>query len=135
MSLLIKNASLWQWSTGVSKLTSSSCGYNIVFKRWIEVGIDGRFNFPKDSNDEEVIPAESNYSACIDAHGRLVLPGLIDSHIHVSMTGESIHFLDLKDCFSIEQLVDALQLHISNHGDLSWIIGVNWDQVWLYSYI
>ncbi|CAM9101259.1 unnamed protein product, partial [Ectocarpus fasciculatus] len=80
--------------------------------------------------DEQV----QSYSACMDAAGRLLLPGLMDSHIHVSMTGESIHFVDLKECLSIEQLVVALKTHISLHSDLSWIVGVNWDQTKLGRY-
>lgn len=79
--------------------------------------------------DDSFEPNEQEFEVCIDARNQLILPGLMDSHIHVSGTGESVAFLDLKECRSIEQLVSAVERHIAEHADISWIIGVNWDQV------
>lgn len=131
MSLLIRNPTIWQWDTPAADSAPLTCSYSIVSKKWIAVDKQGRFQIPKDANEELTDEQVQSYSACMDAAGRLLLPGLMDSHIHVSMTGESIHFVDLKECLSIEQLVVALKNHISLHSDLSWIVGVNWDQVLL----
>ena len=131
MSLLIRNPTLWQWDTLAPDSAPLTCNYSIVTKKWIAVDKQGRYQFPKDENEELSEEAVQSYSACMDAAGRLLLPGLMDSHIHVSMTGESIHFVDLKECYSIDQLVNALKNHISLHIDLNWIVGVNWDQVLL----
>ena len=118
MSLLIKNATFWKWDTPVSDATPQSCAHSIISKKWIAVSKDGKFVFPDD--DDAVLPVmeEQAYDTCIDAAGRLLLPGLIDAHIHVSMTGESIHFVDLKECRSIEQLVQTVEQHIQKHGEL-----------------
>jgi hypothetical protein len=69
------------------------------------------------------------YSAEIDGRGLALLPGLMDAHIHMALTGESLAFLDLSACTSIENLTDAVAGHVAKHPDQSWIIGVNWDQV------
>jgi predicted amidohydrolase YtcJ len=59
----------------------------------------------------------------------MILPGLMDSHIHVALTGESAHYVDLSDCTSIDAMKTALAVHAKKHPGLPWIIGVNWDQV------
>ena len=131
MSLLIKNATIWEWITPAAELTPTSCAYRIVQKRWVGVRKDGRFIIP-DGDSSAIssdLPNESEYTACIDASGKLILPGLMDAHIHTSMTGESMHFIDLSHCSSIQQLVDTLEAHIRSRKDSSWVIGVNWDQV------
>lgn len=66
---------------------------------------------------------------CPDAAGQLVLPGLMDAHLHVLMTGESAYYLDLQGCTSIAQLQRKLADHQEAHPELPWIVGVNWDQV------
>ena len=72
---------------------------------------------------------EELFERVIDVSNHLLLPGLIDSHIHVMITGESSYYLDLRDCSSIEQLKQTLQQHTENNPQLPWIIGINWDQV------
>ena len=67
-----------------------------------------------------------------DAGGQLVLPGLIDAHLHVMLTGESAYYLDLQACTSIAQLQQMLASHMEAHPELPWVVGVNWDQVCLY---
>lgn len=51
-----------------------------------------------------------------------------DSHIHVSLLGESQHYVNLSSCHSIETIITALQLKIAEEPDLPFYIGFNWDQ-------
>lgn len=129
MSLLVKNASVWHWNTSTAGVSPQSVSHSVIRKKWIEVTENGRFLIPDDSETELTSEQEGAFSAIIDAVGRLILPGLVDAHIHVAMTGESVHFVDLKDCRSMEQLVNTVQSHIEKNMNLSWVIGVNWDQV------
>jgi predicted amidohydrolase YtcJ len=140
MSCLIKNATIWQWEGAASPRGSA---YRIVSKKWIAVTKEGRFQVPSDTEAGAGAGAEAEaglgadedaYDVCIDAAGRLVLPGLIDSHIHVAMTGESVNFADLSGCRSVQQLADTLRTHIQTHPGLAWVIGVNWDQTKLGRY-
>lgn len=131
MSLLIKNAQVWLWDSPANASSPTSCSHTIVARKWIAVSKEGRFIIPEDDSAALTAEDEMAYDSRIDAAGRLLLPGLIDSHIHVSMTGESIHFVDLKECYSIQKFVETVAAHINKHADLSWIIGVNWDQVWI----
>ena len=67
-------------------------------------------------------------------NGTVLIPGLMDAHIHVMTTGEARYFVDLSDCTSIEALQAAVRGHVEKHPDLTWIIGVAWDQSLLSIY-
>lgn len=71
---------------------------------------------------------DSKYDEIIDCNNQLVIPGLMDAHIHVSMLGESKNYLNLKSCRSIHELQQLLKEHCEKYKDVTWIIGINWDQ-------
>ena len=74
-------------------------------------------------------PDPASFDDSIDANGRLILPGLMDAHIHTLLTGQSSCYLDLKECQSIEQLQAAISTHMAKYPLASRLVGVNWDQV------
>jgi predicted amidohydrolase YtcJ len=67
-------------------------------------------------------------------HGKLVLPGIHDSHIHVQGLGESVGYLDLFGCESLGDFKERLRSHLqaskseSGASSSSWIIGFGWEQ-------
>lgn len=52
----------------------------------------------------------------------------IDSHIHVSMLGESQHYINLIDCYSLDALTSLLAQKSLDEPDLPFYVGFNWDQ-------
>ena len=68
-------------------------------------------------------PDESNK---VDMGNNLILPGLIDSHLHVYSLGKVESMLDLRSARSINEIQDKLKKFALNRKD--WIIGRNWDQ-------
>ena len=129
---MIYNALIWQWAPG------SANGGTIDGKAcpgWLSINNTGRIDEVHlgdtvDLSTLEGISAEE----CLDAMGKLVIPGLHDGHIHVEMVGESSYFVNLKDCDSIAALQSKLSSHAEKNVDLPWIIGVNWDQTKLGRY-
>lgn len=69
-----------------------------------------------------------------DIKGHLILPGLQDAHIHVLMTGEVQYYLDLKECYSIDDMKSKIRIHRQLHPQLPWIVGVYWDQTFMGRY-
>ena len=107
--LLIKNASVWR--------------NDVATKGWVGVGKNGLI----DGMGHDDLPPESSYLSVLDANDCLLLPGLHDAHIHVMMTGESSHFVDLKGCISIAALQQQLRERIQQSEEsMAWIQGVNW---------
>lgn len=64
----------------------------------------------------------------IELEGKLVLPGLIDSHAHIYNLGEQLTQLDITGTKSYQQIIDRVgeRVKIAQPGE--WIIGGRWDQ-------
>ncbi|MBX8630997.1 MAG: amidohydrolase [Thermoplasmata archaeon YP2-bin.285] len=77
--------------------------------------------------DEEEILSAAEGIACekIDAGGNVVLPGLIDSHMHLLETGTEMLMGSLRDYRSIAALVKSLKERCS---DLPFLISGGWDE-------
>jgi hypothetical protein len=140
--LLIKNCYIWQWNEdGCSnvELEDEDGEENIeriisgelVPLRYLSVDHYGRISKLL-TVSQEVID-ESLYETVIEARDRVILPGLMDAHIHVMHTGESAYYVDLSDCNSIAELQEAVRSHSLKNPRLPWIMGINWDQVSLIS--
>lgn len=130
--LLVKNCRLWEWKEE-GAFSSNPIAYDNILGSpsslsWFSVQSNGLIsNISTYQNCKP--PKDSLFETVMDVDGNLLLPGLIDSHIHVMMTGESSYHLNLQDCHSIPQLQDMLKKHSERYPDIPWIIGEKWDQV------
>jgi predicted amidohydrolase YtcJ len=77
-------------------------------------------------NNEEI---RSKYEAkkVIDAHGKAIYPGLIDSHCHFYGYGKGLQELDLVGTMSFDEVIKKVVTY-SKTNKSSWIIGRGWDQ-------
>jgi predicted amidohydrolase YtcJ len=64
----------------------------------------------------------------IDLKGKTVIPGFIDSHIHVADFGRVLTWLDLWDVTSIKELQARLTKFVQKTPKGDWIIGRGWEQ-------
>jgi predicted amidohydrolase YtcJ len=68
------------------------------------------------------------YKYHIDGKGRVMLPGMIDAHLHVMETGFAALTLDLSETTSLEQALDKIRAFAAEHPDRPWIVGRGWNQ-------
>lgn len=87
---------------------------------------DGRFSFV--GTNEEVKLISDN--EIIDLHGKTVVPGFIDSHMHFLNYAVFKNRVDLSKVTSIDDLIVKLQEYISNNNlpEGHWIICRGWNQ-------
>jgi predicted amidohydrolase YtcJ len=64
----------------------------------------------------------------INLQGKTVVPGLIDSHIHVTDFGKFLTWIDFKDITSIEELKKRIRKRAQKIPKGRWIIGSGWNQ-------
>ena len=64
----------------------------------------------------------------IKLQGRTVVPGLIDSHIHVADFGKFLTWINLKDVISIKEMQRILRERAQKIHEGRWIIGSGWNQ-------
>ncbi len=78
-------------------------------------------------NDD--LAAEHSDARQIDGHGWFVLPGLIDSHAHVSNQGFLTVQLNLTGTPSVEDAVQSIADYARDNPGSAWIEGRGWNQV------
>jgi len=81
-------------------------------------------------DETEVLERKGPDSRMIDLGGRTVLPGLNDSHIHLSWMGQSLAEIDLREK-SFEEIRAALAARVAQSRPGELIQGVGWSQGYL----
>jgi len=64
----------------------------------------------------------------IELNGELVLPGLIDSHGHLTGYGKSLEHIDLVGTKSYQEIIDLVEAKVKTVESGVWIRGRGWDQ-------
>ena len=98
--------------------TIRSMDSNLAVYRWLAVS-DGKI-VALGVNDD--YPKEGNI---IDLKGKTVLPGLIDSHLHGSLTGLSLSSVDLRDASNINELLSMIDSKCKTTREGELVIGTN----------
>lgn len=64
----------------------------------------------------------------IDLKGKTVLPGLIDTHIHIAGFGKALTKVNLRGVQSIKEMQEKLKKRVEKTEEEKWILGRGWDQ-------
>ncbi|WP_374530404.1 amidohydrolase [Novosphingobium sp.] len=64
----------------------------------------------------------------VDGKGQYVMPGLIDSHVHVMSIGFAELTLDLSSARSLSEALTMIGAYAKAHPDRGWILGRGWNQ-------
>ena len=64
----------------------------------------------------------------IDCSNLFMLPGLVDSHGHMTHLGKNQYEVDLRDCKSEYEVVQKIKNFLDLNNNLSWINGGGWNQ-------
>lgn len=64
----------------------------------------------------------------IDGKGRVLMPGMIDAHVHVMSIGIAAMTLDLSGTKSLAEAQAAIAKFAAEHPERKWIIGRGWNQ-------
>lgn len=69
-----------------------------------------------------------DYQYHIDGKGRVMLPGMIDAHVHVMDIGFAALSLDLSGTTSLADALNRIAKFSAEHPDRPWIMGRGWNQ-------
>ncbi len=117
--LVVRHARIWTGGTGPAATpvpTAEPTALAVRGERLIAVGTDA-----------EIAPLVGPATRVIDAGGRRLLPGFIDSHTHFFSGGESLLGADLRLTASREEFVARFAEYARKIPAGRWITNVTWD--------
>jgi len=79
-------------------------------------------------SDEEILTCKGLNTEVVDLRGRLVVPGLADSHVHFIQGGFQLLAVDLKDAPSEGEFVRRIADKARTLPPGRWMQGGNWDE-------
>ncbi|GAA1552044.1 MULTISPECIES: amidohydrolase [Brevibacterium] len=62
----------------------------------------------------------------IDMNGTLVAPGFVEAHTHMTMLGQAVDKVQLRDCANLAEITDRLQEARRRQPDAAVILGAGW---------
>ncbi|MCM3587384.1 amidohydrolase [Mesobacillus maritimus] len=77
---------------------------------------------------EDMILQWGHSATIIDLEGKTVTPGLIDSHLHLSIIADGFTRLDLTGTTSKHDMLDKIQVRASQLQPGQWLLGIGWDE-------
>jgi predicted amidohydrolase YtcJ len=77
--------------------------------------------------DAEILPLAGDRPEVVDLHGRLLLPGFQDAHVHPVSGGLDLLQCDLHGLDSAEAYVEAIRTYARSHTHEPWITGGGWS--------
>ena len=84
----------------------------------------GRFGFVGDA--VSAAAAAGDGAATVDLGGAFVLPGIIDAHTHLLMTGQALGKVQLRDAASLTDLQERLRQAVHDTPDTPRVLGSGW---------
>jgi len=94
---------------------------------WVEAVALAADRIAAVGTDSEVRGLLSKGTRVIDAHGRMVVPGFIDSHVHFLSGGMNLASVQLRDARSPAEFSARIKAFAASVPAGTWITGGDWD--------
>ena len=76
----------------------------------------------------EIDPWRGSESRVIDAHGKLLMPGFNDAHVHFTDGGAALAEVQLNDATSAEEFKRRIATQAAKTAKGEWVLGGDWDE-------
>jgi predicted amidohydrolase YtcJ len=77
--------------------------------------------------NQEIKRLCSGKTTILDLPSRLVVPGLVDGHVHFCSFGQTLNLVNLKNLSSLDQCRQKIRTEVSSYSPGEWIVGRGWD--------
>ena len=82
----------------------------------------------KVGTNEEVKRLVNHDTQVIDLNGKTVVPGFIDTHIHVADFGRTLQWVDLRQADSVNAMKGIVREKVDRTAKGKWILGSGWNE-------
>jgi predicted amidohydrolase YtcJ len=76
--------------------------------------------------DDEIRDRIDTSTEVVDLHGRMLLPGFQDAHVHPPSGGLEMLLCDLNDVYTKPEYLDIIAAYAAAHPERDWILGGGW---------
>jgi hypothetical protein len=97
-------------------------------KPWAEAAVVEGNCFAFVGSSREAVSFAGPAAEKIDCAGELILPGFVDGHVHVVMTGASLLKAQLRDAVGLEQIQGRIRDWAFEHRDAPRVLATGWVQ-------
>jgi predicted amidohydrolase YtcJ len=79
-------------------------------------------------SNKEIRKCTGRKTKIINAKDKIVVPGFVDCHVHMTGFGQFLQTLELRNVKSIKEMQRKLREYMEKNPKKSWILGGRWDQ-------
>lgn len=79
-------------------------------------------------DNDEIRRLGDRHSEQVDLHGRAVLPGFIDAHIHLLDAAYRAHYIDARGAANEDEVAEQVRQRAAQTPPGQWILGGQWDK-------
>jgi predicted amidohydrolase YtcJ len=110
------------------KFYTTENGKDVEFKSCM-IAKDGLIEHVGQETDAKVIAARQHGAEVCDLDGRTILPGFLDSHIHILLMGESLQRHSLERCKNLDDIRVEIRQYAVTHPELPRIVCRGWMHI------
>jgi predicted amidohydrolase YtcJ len=78
-------------------------------------------------SNQEMLQLKGKNTKIIDANSKIMLPGFIDSHLHLLEGAERLFHIKLKPAKSKKEFIEFFSREVKNYKKGEWILGGDWN--------
>lgn len=123
--MVIQNATIYTVALTIDEIKQGSYDFPVIKKGFVAVK-DGKIIAISDQGIPELIDSKTQI---IDADGQVLIPGLVDSHMHALYAGLDFGFIDLSLARSKQEMIFLMQEQGKEQSDSKWIRGREWNEL------
>ncbi len=123
--LVIKNAKIYTVALTIDEIRGGKTDFPIYENGYVAVS-NGKILEAGEGLNEALIDENTKI---IDAEGKVLLPGLIDSHMHAMFGALDLRYLPCEEIRNIEELIEALKERAKVTAEGDWIQGKGYNDL------
>lgn len=100
-------------------------------QKWAQAFAVENGKFVNVGTNEEIESLGTDQTKVIDLEGKLVMPGLIDDHLHPDMAAENFFNVTVDaEATTWEEFKTSVSDYLEKNPDVKWVFGGNFDYLW-----
>ncbi len=124
--LILKNGKIYTVALTIDEIKQGKTSFPILENGAVAVKNGKIIGVSESQNVDEF---KGKNTKVVDLEGNVVIPGLMDSHMHATFTGINLLNLDLRGTKSLDELLDKLKTRAATTKKGQWIQGQCWNEL------